>query len=104
MPNRVQEAHEIRRELLELAERVMVLAEEEGAEPSALLSSSPGERFVEARSRLGLSQADVSEQSGVSVNAIVKFEKGHTNPRMKTLMALADTVQLPWESLRAEGT
>lgn len=103
MSDRVQEAHEIRRDLLGLADRVVALIEGEG--PTGVLphASSPGQRLVEARSRLGLSQTELAEKSGVSANAIVNFEKGHTKPRIKTLMALAEAVEQPWELFRGEG-
>lgn len=104
MSDRVQEAHEIRRDLLELADRVIVLFEGEDPASGVLpRHASPGERLMEARSRLGLSQTELAEKSGVSANAIVNFERGHTKPRVKTLMALAEAVGQPWELFKTEG-
>ena len=62
----------------------------------------PGRRLARARARAGMTQSGLSEVSDVAVNTIINFEKGHTKPRMKTLMRLAEAVGIPWEVLQEE--
>ena len=103
MADRAEEAYEIRRCLLDLADRVVAVCTEEGSsEEAPPHASTPGQRLVEARSAMGMSQAELSARTGVSVGAIMKFEKGYTQPRVKTLMALADAVNQPWERFQDE--
>lgn len=59
----------------------------------------PGKMLARARNRAGISQARLSELSGVSTNAIIKFETGKTTPRERTLMSLAEHVDIPWQWL-----
>lgn len=55
------------------------------------------------RKRLGLTQEDLSERSGVSRNMIQNIERGHatgepgkpTNPTMKTLYSLSYALEVP---------
>lgn len=63
----------------------------------------PGKMLARARNRAGISQARLSELSGVSTNAIIKFETGKTTPRERTLMALAEHVDIPWQWLSEEA-
>jgi DNA-binding XRE family transcriptional regulator len=95
-----EEFTEIANELRTLADRVSELAIDEGHEPDLL---TPGARLARARNRARLSQVQLSELSGVSVNAIIKFEKGKTRPRDRTLMALAEHVELHWTSLKEDS-
>lgn len=58
------------------------------------IASQLGERFKEYRCALGLTQKDVSIQSGVSVMTIVRFERGQGNSiRLDNLIALLRAVQ-----------
>ena len=59
----------------------------------------PGRRLMLARNKLAMSQKELSVLSGVSLGAITNFEAGKTNPRPRTLMALAPHVELEWEDL-----
>ena len=53
-----------------------------------------GERFREYRRALGLSQKQISLQSGVSVMTIVRFERGQGNSiGLDNLIALLRAVQ-----------
>lgn len=58
------------------------------------LASWLGDRFKEYRRALGLSQKQVSLQSGVSVMTIVRFERGEGNSiRLDNLIALLRAIQ-----------
>lgn len=70
--------------------------------PDMAPTKTPGERLALARNRARLSQNALSELSGVSVNAIINFENGRTKPRPRTLMALAEHVDIPWETLKED--
>lgn len=92
---------EIAAELDALAGRVHELRDLAGGETHDH-AISPGRRLARARARAGMTQSGLSEVSGVAVNTITNFEKGHTKPRMKTIMALAESVGIPWEVLHDE--
>ena len=58
------------------------------------LAAQLGERFKDYRSALGMSQKQVSIQSGVSVMTIVRFERGQgSSIRLDNLIALLRAVQ-----------
>jgi transcriptional regulator with XRE-family HTH domain len=58
------------------------------------LAAQLGERFRDYRSSLRLTQKQISQQSGVSVMTIVRFEKGQGNSiRLDNLIALLRAVQ-----------
>lgn len=59
----------------------------------------PGRRLMLQRNKLGMSQHELSELSGISIGAIMQFEAGKTKPRPRTLMAIAPHVELEWEEL-----
>lgn len=48
-----------------------------------------------ARTAAGLSQAQLAERSMVARAAIVQLEAGEGNPRLETLVALAETLEVP---------
>lgn len=61
----------------------------------------PGEKLMQARSRAGLSQADLAEKSGVPVGTIRALEQGtRMDPRVSTAIALGKatdtTVEEVW--------
>lgn len=84
-----------------LADRIRELRENV-APGSTEEARTPGDRLVLARNHARMSQKDLAEKSGISVNAIIGFENGRTHPRPRTLMALAEAVGIPWESLKEE--
>lgn len=86
-------------DLERLATRLREAAVVEGIKDENL---SPGQILALARNRARLSQKDLAELADVSVNAIIKFEKGYTKPRPRTLMALAEHVGLSWETLQED--
>lgn len=51
-----------------------------------------GDRFRAARRAAGMTQYDVSEQTGVAQSDISKVETGRANPSALTLMRLAEGV------------
>lgn len=86
--------------LRRMADSVKELREEVSPDSSA--PQTPGELLMLARNQKGLSQKKLAEEAGVHINTIVGFENGHTNPRPRTLMALAEKVGLPWEVLKED--
>lgn len=94
------EAQALADELRDAARRVESLAGlEAGIDTGARPQLSPAKRLELARSRAGLTQHRLAELSGVSVNTIVNFENGRSQPRIRTLMALADALSISWEEL-----
>lgn len=58
------------------------------------LAAQLGERFRAYRNALGLTQKDVTRQSGVSVMTIVRFENGQGGSiRLDNLIALLRAIQ-----------
>jgi DNA-binding XRE family transcriptional regulator len=95
-------------ELSELAKQLQALAERTGdlskqADPDSDHDTPddlpPGQRLVRARSRAKMTQQGLADVTGVSVNAIINFERGKSKPRISTLMRLAEAVNVPWELL-----
>lgn len=59
--------------------------------------------LIEARSKRRWSQAKLAEESGVSTNTIIKIESGKGNPRLSTLMTIANVLDIPYSMLEDEG-
>lgn len=73
---------------------IMIGNEDFYAYSNGELASRLGARFCEYRHALGLSQKQVSQQSGVSVMTIVRFERGQGNSiRLDNLVALLRAIQ-----------
>lgn len=87
--------HEIASRLEQIAAQIRGMAD--GVAPD--LSFSPGELLRVARSKKGMTQQQLAAKAQVSVNTVMNLENDLTKPRMKTLMALAQVVDLPWQSL-----
>ncbi len=51
---------------------------------------SIGEKIVEARKKIGLSQADLAQQISISPQAVGKWERGESMPDISTLSRLAE--------------
>lgn len=51
-----------------------------------------GRRIAAARTLRGMSQADLAETSGISLNSIARYETGDTCPSLKNAAALADAL------------
>ena len=63
-----------------------------------------GLRVKELRRALGLTQAAVARELGTSVQRVQYIEAGKANLRMTTLIALANVLAAPIESLLAAPT
>ena len=48
--------------------------------------------LIDARHNAGLTQKDLSERSGIAQGDISKLERGISNPSVKTLQRLADSM------------
>lgn len=53
-----------------------------------------GTRLREARERLGLTQEDVAQRSGVHASEISRMEAGKRDPKISTLERLAEAVEV----------
>lgn len=56
-----------------------------------------GETVKSRRQSLGITQFELSELAGIGINTLVAIERGQGNPRIETLMAVADTLGLQVE-------
>ena len=52
------------------------------------------EKVVEARTELGLTQAQLGEEVGVSLRTILDYEKGRKSPRASTMLKLAKALKV----------
>jgi DNA-binding XRE family transcriptional regulator len=95
-----EELEEIAEQLASVTRKTVELQEKLGG--GAAPSLEPGRRLARARNKANMTQAKLAEVSGVHMNTIINFEKGHTTPRARTLMALAEVVGIPWESLQED--
>jgi transcriptional regulator with XRE-family HTH domain len=59
----------------------------------------PGERFAvnlkRERGMHGWSQMDLSRRSGLNLTAISKIERGSRDPRLRTIVTLAQALGIP---------
>lgn len=58
-----------------------------------------GVQIREARLKAGLKQKELAERIGVSESRISQYEKGSQNPRISTLMKLAEALEIPLKTL-----
>ena len=62
-------------------------------------------RFIkERRQILSSNQLELSELAGVGINTVVAIERGQGNPKLETLLAVADTLGLQVEIKLKERT
>ncbi len=54
-----------------------------------------GKNLHAARKKLGLTQEEVAERSGVQAGEISRIERGKRDPRVSTLERLAAAVEVP---------
>ncbi len=70
-----------------------------------LIAEKLAQRLCELRHEMGLSQEEIAHRSGISTYTYQKFEKGESspgrpmNPRLFTLVSLANTFEVPVQSL-----
>ncbi|HEX5762019.1 MAG TPA: helix-turn-helix transcriptional regulator [Solirubrobacterales bacterium] len=53
-----------------------------------------GSKLREARERLGLTQEEVAQRSGVHVTEISRMEAGKRDPKISTLRRLAEALEV----------
>lgn len=49
------------------------------------------------RKNLHLNQQELSELAGIGINTLVAIERGDGNPKIRTMMAIADTLGLEFK-------
>ncbi len=54
-----------------------------------------GTNLRDARKRLGLTQEQVAERSGVHATEVSRIEAGKRDPQVSTILKLAKAVELP---------
>lgn len=73
---------------------------EEYAQPAARLF---GDRLKEKRQALGLTQAQLFEQTGITASYVSAIERGRGNPTLDMMVKLAEAVgSEAWEMIRPE--
>jgi transcriptional regulator with XRE-family HTH domain len=70
-----------------------------GGRPRSVQLSSLGERIENLAKIKGLTRQELSEQSGVSANALWSVLAGKTRPRLDTAIKIADALGVPVSSL-----
>ncbi|TVR36179.1 MAG: XRE family transcriptional regulator [Balneolaceae bacterium] len=55
-----------------------------------MLVSEIGKQIKERRDTLGITQPDLAEMAGISVNTLYKIETGQANPTVNVLNKIAD--------------
>lgn len=55
-----------------------------------MLVSEIGKQIKKRRDTLGITQPDLAEMAGISVNTLYKIETGQGNPTVKVLNKIAD--------------
>lgn len=53
-----------------------------------------GTAIKERRRSLKISQLELSELAGIGINTLVAIERGQGNPKLATLLSVADTLGL----------
>lgn len=56
-----------------------------------------GTAIKERRRSLKISQLELSELAGIGINTLVAIERGQGNPKLSTLLSVADTLGLKVE-------
>ena len=56
-----------------------------------------GTYIKERRQSLNINQLELSELAGVGINTVVAIERWQANPKLETLLAVADTLGLQVE-------
>jgi transcriptional regulator with XRE-family HTH domain len=59
-----------------------------------MLVSELGKEIKERRGTLGITQPDLAEMAGISVNTLYKIETGQANPTVTVLNKIADVLGL----------
>ncbi len=59
-----------------------------------MLVSEVGKQIKERRDTLGITQPDLAEMAGISVNTLYKIETGQANPSLKVVNKIARVLGL----------
>ena len=62
------------------------------------------ERLKNVRKEKGLTQADLAEKAGISINSVRLYESGKITPKVETLQKIADALEVPWLDLYPDDT
>jgi transcriptional regulator with XRE-family HTH domain len=65
------------------------------AEWTIISMGNLGKNLLAARKKLGLTQEQVAERSGVQAGEVSRIERGQRDPKVSTLEKLAAAVELP---------
>ena len=57
-----------------------------------MLASEIGKQIKERRGTLGITQPDLAEMAGISINTLYKIETGQGNPTVKVLNKIAEVL------------
>ncbi len=78
--------------------RASRLAEPEARDGYDLARSSYefGQRVRERRLEVGMTQQDLAERLHTSQSAIARLEAGGTQPRLQTILALSEALEIDW--------
>lgn len=97
-----QELYEIESLARALNERARDLRQKVSGEPEAEENISLGLRLRRLRALRGWTQERLAEESGISVNGIIKIENGSTTkPRINTITKLANALGIGLDELEA---
>lgn len=55
-----------------------------------------GQRVRERRLQVGLTQKDLAEKLNTSQSAVARLEAGGTQPRLQTILALSNALEVDW--------
>ena len=62
-----------------------------------MLVSEIGKKIKERRDTLGITQPDLAEMAGISVNTLYKIETGQGNPTVKELNKIAEILGMEFK-------
>lgn len=61
------------------------------------------ERLKMVRKENGLTQAELAERVGISINSVRLYESGKITPKIDTLRKIADALGIPWYSFYSDS-
>lgn len=61
-----------------------------------------GKNITLARKKAGLTQEELTEKTGVTAQAVSKWENAHNLPDIENLMSIAETLNIPYTTLLAD--
>ncbi len=62
-----------------------------------------GELIKQARTNIGMTQAELAKRLGVTPQAISQYERGIKNPKNETLKKIATALNIPWYKLLSDN-